>query len=371
MASSWFIKLAFKCLHHIAWPLFALVFPMCASIQAIETDSDAETKNLISYWILLSFIYLFEYTFIKLLLWFRLWLYVKLMIIFLLTIPDFGRAYYVYNNFIGPMKLQIVQWRFNNFWRKCFVEKDDFLMHAERYMRENGTEALEKLIASQNTMCRPDAEDANEIISTDNKNVLKTNGESLQIEHLDIIDLETIEKKEIPSIKQEVLRLYANIWMLQDILIMPKVGPSHNASSATVETKETSESDRTVRDVPQISSTPKEMQKEWTCALCSVTTTSEITLNSHLSGRRHRAAAEALTAKKQPFIQKQKDSEVTNEIIASDDKEMLKYLIKEFLVQINGNQRFEIDDKDIKDLEAIEKKEIHATKQVKGKDKLV
>lgn len=80
---------------------------------------------------------------------FRLWLYVKLMIIFLLTIPDFGRASYVYNNFIRPMKLQIVQWRFNNFWRKCFVEKDDFLMHAERYMRENGTEALEKLIASQ------------------------------------------------------------------------------------------------------------------------------------------------------------------------------------------------------------------------------
>jgi len=47
------------------------------------------------------------------------------------------------------MKLQIVTWRLNNHWRKCFVEKDNFLMHAERYMKENGTEALEKLIASK------------------------------------------------------------------------------------------------------------------------------------------------------------------------------------------------------------------------------
>jgi hypothetical protein len=34
-------------------------------------------------------------------------------------------------------------------WRKCLVEKDNFLMHAERYMKENGSEALEKLIASK------------------------------------------------------------------------------------------------------------------------------------------------------------------------------------------------------------------------------
>ncbi|XP_058747320.1 uncharacterized protein LOC131620291 [Vicia villosa] len=355
MVFSWFLKLSFKCPHHFAWPLAALVYPMWASVQAFETDSNAETKNLISYWILLSLLYLFEYAFMSLLPWFRLWLCVKLMIIFLLTIPDFGRASYVYNNCIRPMKLQIVQWRFNNFWRKCFIEKDDFLMHAERYMRENGTEALEKLIASQNTMCRPDVEVANEIIATDDKNVLKveflmelglvqTNGESLQIEHLDIRDLEAIEKKEIPFTKQ-------------DIPVMPKVGLSHNASSATVETKGTAESDRTDRDVPQITSIPKEMQKEWTCALCLVTTTSEITLNSHLSGRRHRAAAEALIAKKLLTIQKQKGVEVTNEIIFTDNKEMMK---------INGNQRLEIDNKDIKDLEAIEKKEIHATKQICG-----
>jgi hypothetical protein len=80
---------------------------------------------------------------------FHFWPYIKLMIIFWLIIPDFGRASYVYNNLIRPMKLKIVTWRLNNYWRKCFAEKDDFLMHAERYMKENGTEALEKLLASK------------------------------------------------------------------------------------------------------------------------------------------------------------------------------------------------------------------------------
>jgi len=44
---------------------------------------------------------------------------------------------------------QITTWRLNNYWRKWFCEKDNFLMHAERYMKENGTEDLEKLIANK------------------------------------------------------------------------------------------------------------------------------------------------------------------------------------------------------------------------------
>ncbi|WJX46495.1 hypothetical protein P8452_33293 [Trifolium repens] len=210
MASSFFLKLTFNSLHHFAWPFLALVYPMCASVQAIETDSYEKTKHLISYWILLSLIYLFEYAFMTHLLWFQPWLYIKLMIIFWLTIPDFGRASYVYDNLIRSMKPQI------DTWRKCFVEKDNFIMHAERYMKENGSEALEKLIANKNTMCWSDAEMTNEIIATDNKEVLKTNREKLQPEHKDIKDLEAIEEKEVHVTKQ---RTYANIVATQRMLV--------------------------------------------------------------------------------------------------------------------------------------------------------
>jgi len=37
-----------------------------------------------------------------------------------------------------------------------------------------------------------------------------------------------------------------------------------------------------------------EVQKEWTCAICQVTTQSETTLNSHLQGKRHKATCEVL-----------------------------------------------------------------------------
>ncbi|CAJ2678209.1 unnamed protein product [Trifolium pratense] len=331
MASSWFLVIMpFKFLHHVAWPLLALVYPMCASVQAIETDSYEETKHLISYWILLSLIYLFEYAFMSLLPWFQLWMYIKLVFIIWLTTPDFGRASYVYNNLIRSMKLQIVTWRLNNnYWRKWFFDKDNFLMHAERYMKENGTEALEKLIASKNTMCRPDAEVTNEIIVTDNKEMLKTNGERLQLEQKDIKNLDAIEKQDILVTKQ-------------DFPVMPIIEPSPQASSATVETKGTEDSDIAGGEVPQSSiSTKKEVQKEWTCALCLVTAPSESVWNSHLSGKKHRA------------LQKQKDAEVRNEIIATGNKEMLK---------TNG-ERLQTEHKDIKDFEAVEKKEIHETKQ--------
>lgn len=252
---------------------------------------------------------------------------------------------------------QITTWRLNNYWRKWFCEKDNFLMHAERYMKENGTEDLEKLIANKNTMCRPDAEATNEIIATDNKEMLKTygerlqyltreldlvqtNGERLQVEHNDIKDLEAIEKKEIPANKQ-------------DIPVMPKIGRSQNASSATVETKGTAEINKAGGEVSQ-SSTQKEVQKEWTCALCLVTTSSEKTLNCHLGGKKHRASVETLISKKQPTLQKQKDAKVTNKIIATGNKEIAK---------TNG-ERLQTKNKDIKDLEAIEKKEIPATKQI-------
>ncbi|XP_034681697.1 enolase-phosphatase E1-like isoform X3 [Vitis riparia] len=43
----------------------------------------------------------------------------------------------------------------------------------------------------------------------------------------------------------------------------------------------------------------KKIQKEWACAVCQVTTQSEVTLNSHLQGKRHQATSEQLKAKNQ------------------------------------------------------------------------
>ncbi|XP_061359989.1 uncharacterized protein LOC133304036 isoform X2 [Gastrolobium bilobum] len=287
MASLWFLKLALKCVDHFAWPLLALGYPLCASVQAIETDSHAETRDLISYWILLSLIYLFEYAFLRLLQWFQFWPYLKLMIIFWLIIPDFGRASYVYNNLFG----------------------------SQRYIKENGIEALEKLIADKangkalqtehkdikdSTTNKLDVEETNVIRTTYMKEMQQTNGKKLQTEHKDIKDLEVIEKKEIPTGKQ-------------DIPVMPNLAPSQNASSTMMETKGIATGKDSAGGELLQSSTHKEVQKEWTCAVCLVTTTSEKTLNFHLHGKKHRATCEALKAKNQPVPQKMKTDQSKKE----------------------------------------------------------
>ncbi|KAK7319503.1 hypothetical protein RJT34_04224 [Clitoria ternatea] len=308
MASLWFFNLALKCLNHFAWPLIALGYPLCASVQAIESDAYRETRNLISYWILLTLIYLFEYAFMRLLQWFQFWPYIKLVIIIWLIVPDFGRASHVYNTLVRSyisINSQVVICRLNN-WKKFFVKKDNFLLHAERYIKENGIEALEKLLASQNTTCKsdegtnaigapddkemqqnttskPNAEGTIANRTTDIKGMQQTIGKKLQPEDNKIKDLEVIEKKEIPAEKQ-------------DIPVMPKPVPSQNTSSPSIESKGKTGKDTTGGELPQ-SSTHREVQKEWTCALCQVKTCSEKTLDEHLHGKKHRNAYEALKAK--------------------------------------------------------------------------
>ncbi|XP_057421694.1 uncharacterized protein LOC130715590 isoform X2 [Lotus japonicus] len=291
MATLWFLNLALKCIHHFAWPLLALGYPMCASVQAIETDSNKEMRNLISYWILLSLLYLFEYAFMRLLQWFQCWPYMKLMIIFWLIIPDFGRASNVYNNLICSwisMKPQTDICR----WRKFFVKKENFLLQEEKYIKDNGTEALEKFNASKDTTDKPDAEATNAIRVTCNKEMQQKNEKMLQTEHKDIKDLEVIEKKEIPAGKQ-------------DIPSSPNLAASHNASSTMVENKGIGVKGSASEEFSQ-SSTHKEVQKEWTCALCQIKASSEKNLKSHLHGKKHWETYQALRAKTRPVTQKLK-----------------------------------------------------------------
>jgi hypothetical protein len=100
--------------------------------------------------------------------------------------------------------------------------------------------------------------------------------------------------------------------MLQDIPVVPEIGPSQNESSTTVETKGTVEGDRAGGEIPRSSSTQKDLQKDRTCDLC-LTTADEI-LNARFSGRKHSAA-----------LMKQKGAEAINEITTTDDnKEILK-----------------------------------------------
>ncbi|XP_057416135.1 uncharacterized protein LOC130710789 isoform X2 [Lotus japonicus] len=387
-----FLNLALKCFDHLAWPILALGYPMCASVRAIETDSIKEMRDLISYWILLSLLYLFEYAFMWLLQWFQFWPYMKLMIIFWLIIPDFRRSSYVYSNLIRSyisMKPQTAICRLSNS-RKIFVKKVNFLLQAEKYIRENGTEALEKLFASKeekyikesgtealeklivskNTTDKPDAETKNAIRDTSNKEMQQDipyipipapseNASSTMLETKGVAGKEKLGEefpqssthKEVQkewtctayeaqkaktqpvpqklrislpkeewkpknitnqlSYKIKIGEIIVNTGLKGDVVMdhnkdipsMPSLAPTQIASSTIVEMKGIAGKGRAGEEFPR-SSTHKEVQKEWTCALCQVTVLREEDLNSHLQGRKHRAADEAIKAKTQSVPQK-------------------------------------------------------------------
>ncbi|KAF9623783.1 hypothetical protein IFM89_005290 [Coptis chinensis] len=140
-----------------------------------------------------------------------IWPYAKVTITFWLLSPYFAGAAYVYDHLVKPCfsldQNKFIVWFIS--WNKDFIpsRSDDFLAEAERYIQENGAEALL------------------EVISKDEA------------------------KKPFLSRKDMVCA-----W-------------PHSQN---------------------------DIQREWTCVLCTVTTTSENNLRSHLQGKKHKANEELI-----------------------------------------------------------------------------
>ncbi|KAK9277659.1 hypothetical protein L1049_007205 [Liquidambar formosana] len=131
-----------------AGPLVALAYPLYASIKAIETRSRTDDQQWLTYWVLYSMITLFELTFAKVLEWFPIWPYAKLIATCWLVLPNFNGASYVYQHFVRPfyMKPEITKMWYVPRKKDIFSKPDDILSAAEKYIEENGTEAFERLI---------------------------------------------------------------------------------------------------------------------------------------------------------------------------------------------------------------------------------
>ncbi|KAG8498076.1 hypothetical protein CXB51_007204 [Gossypium anomalum] len=230
------VKLALICFNSLAWPLFALGYPLRASIQAIEANSNTDTKKLVTYWIIFSLISLFEHAFMGILQWLPFWPYMKLTIVCWMMIPHFDGAFYVYNHFVHPCLYMDLPTIINWFKKQqdLFL-KDNFLVEvADDCAKAHGpTEVQEKLIANEKG----------------------------------IKPVQITEKWEVTTI--------------------PKTDPNviQTVNNTTVTLPATV--GEVGHDLPEIPS-DKQVQKEWTCAMCQVTTTSEKTLNIHLQGRKHK-----------------------------------------------------------------------------------
>ncbi|KAJ0037331.1 hypothetical protein Pint_23388 [Pistacia integerrima] len=136
----------------VPWTLFALVYPLYASIRAIETDSSADFRKLVAYWILFSLTFLFEGAFVKLLEWLPLlWPYIKLVIFCWLVLSNFDGAFYVYKHLLHPCISLDVKDLINQFKEKkeFFFNRIKVVTVKKRYVKEIGDEALHEIVANK------------------------------------------------------------------------------------------------------------------------------------------------------------------------------------------------------------------------------
>ncbi|KAM7482357.1 hypothetical protein LguiB_006940 [Lonicera macranthoides] len=161
----------------VAWPIFALAYPLFASIRAIETNSNHHMRKLLTYWILFSLISLFEHTFVKFLEWFPLWAYIKIIAIFWLVLPRFRRACHAYKSLVlmrSYVNLQVIN-QSNKQDKEPFLKTEEmFLSMAKKFIKENGSEALEEFIANKLAITNLDAKEKMAVTITEKKEMATT-----------------------------------------------------------------------------------------------------------------------------------------------------------------------------------------------------
>ncbi|KAK9117602.1 hypothetical protein Sjap_016549 [Stephania japonica] len=87
-------------LHSVAGPVVMLMYPLYASVVAIETTSKIDDEQWLAYWILYSFFTLMEMALNPVLAWIPLWYDIKLLLMAWLVLPQFRGSAFIYERFV-------------------------------------------------------------------------------------------------------------------------------------------------------------------------------------------------------------------------------------------------------------------------------
>ncbi|KAG8090737.1 hypothetical protein GUJ93_ZPchr0011g27941 [Zizania palustris] len=87
-------------LHSLAGPAVMLLYPLYASVQAMESSSKLDDEQWLAYWILYSFITLVEMVLESVIYWIPIWYELKLLFIAWLALPNFRGAAFIYDKFV-------------------------------------------------------------------------------------------------------------------------------------------------------------------------------------------------------------------------------------------------------------------------------
>ncbi|GJM93251.1 hypothetical protein PR202_ga09796 [Eleusine coracana subsp. coracana] len=136
--------------NHISlWPGVMLLYPLYASMRAIESPSSLDDQQWLTYWVLYSLITLFELSCWKVLQWIPLWPYMKLLFCCWLVLPIFNGAAYIYETHVRRY------FKIGNYVSPAYNERQrrvlqmmslDARKSVERFIETHGPDALDKII---------------------------------------------------------------------------------------------------------------------------------------------------------------------------------------------------------------------------------
>lgn len=151
MVLDYFVIILTKFFNLVSWPPFTVVYPLYASIRAVETNQ--YYQQCLAYWVLFSITTILELPFGKLLLWLPFWPYAKGLAALLLVTPYFYGAFYIYVHYIRPCIFGTTQ--VNSIMvtsetkSSTMYENCGFLDSAEEQIEENGDIELVKRVVHE------------------------------------------------------------------------------------------------------------------------------------------------------------------------------------------------------------------------------
>ncbi|KMZ61892.1 Protein HVA22 [Zostera marina] len=87
-------------INSIAGPIITLLYPLYASVCAIESTSKVDDEQWLAYWIFYSFLTLIEMVAEPIIYWIPIWYPVKVVFIAWLVLPQFKGASLIYDRYV-------------------------------------------------------------------------------------------------------------------------------------------------------------------------------------------------------------------------------------------------------------------------------
>ncbi|CAM8890958.1 hypothetical protein QQ045_025499 [Rhodiola kirilowii] len=130
-------------------PGIMLLYPLYASMRAIESPSTLDDQQWLTYWVLYSLITLFELSFHKILFWLPFWPFVKLTFCVWLVLPIFNGAAYIYENYARKyVKIAVLHSSNYPEGQKKVLQMMslDARKSVEKYIEKYGPDAFERVV---------------------------------------------------------------------------------------------------------------------------------------------------------------------------------------------------------------------------------